>query len=225
MTEVRPGENRINEPPVKRLLKDGLFLCVSIPGRAGGLFLHKNKGLTWQGLINLVFLPLFRLLEARIPLKSSGQQGHFSVNHAYLPMKSRGYDRKCQPIIFIIIIVLIANLGVSLTTPAFAQDLKASWYSEASLIKEGTRKVGERQVMANGQIFNDNLLVCATRLYPLGSLLRITNIENGKSVDVRVGDRIGKRFAETRIDLSKLAFSRISKLEKGIIPIKVEVIK
>jgi len=41
----------------------------------------------------------------------------------------------------------------------------------------------------------------------------------------RVPDRIGKRFAKSRIDLSKRAFSEIANLKLGIIPITVEVVK
>jgi rare lipoprotein A (peptidoglycan hydrolase) len=104
-------------------------------------------------------------------------------------------------------------------SPLYA--LQASYYSKASLIAEGTWKNGERR-MANGERFT-NGLTCATRLYSLGTVLRITNLKEQRSVVVKVTDRIGKRFAKTRIDLSELAFSRISKLEAGVIPISVEV--
>jgi rare lipoprotein A len=101
--------------------------------------------------------------------------------------------------------------------------LTASWYSIQSLRQEGTYKYS-KGVMANGENFSDNSFTCATRLYPLGSVLRVTSVESGKSVVVKATDRIGKRFAKSRIDLSKLAFSRLSKLEKGIISVNVEVL-
>lgn len=121
--------------------------------------------------------------------------------------------------------VSVIFLILSFASACYADQLKASWYSEASLIKEGTRKIGERMVMANGEQFDETKLTCATRLYPFGTLLQITNQENGKSIIVKVTDRIGKRFATTRIDLSKMAFSKLDKLEKGIIPITVEVLQ
>jgi rare lipoprotein A len=102
--------------------------------------------------------------------------------------------------------------------------LKASWYSIESLKKEGTYKCS-KGVMANGEKFNNNNFTCANRLYPLGAILRVTCIESGKSIVVKTTDRISRRFGRTRIDLSRLAFSRISELEKGIIPIRVERIK
>jgi hypothetical protein len=110
--------------------------------------------------------------------------------------------------------------------PAHAETipLKASWYSVESLKKEGTWKYS-KGVMANGKQFNENDLTCACRISPLGSYLRITNTKNGRMVIVKVTDRIGKRFATTRVDLSKLAFSRIAKLEDGVVAVKVEVMQ
>jgi rare lipoprotein A len=104
-----------------------------------------------------------------------------------------------------------------------SETLKASWYSVESLKKEGTWKTS-KGVMADGTLFNDNSYVCATRLYPLHTILCITNVQSGRSVIVRVADRIGKRFATKRIDLSKRAFSEIANLEQGVVPIKVEVL-
>jgi rare lipoprotein A len=78
--------------------------------------------------------------------------------------------------------------------------------------------------MANGRIFVDGAYTCATRLYPLDTMLRITNTLNHKFVVVKVTDRISKRFAQTRIDLSKSAFAQIASLEQGVIPISVEVV-
>ena len=119
------------------------------------------------------------------------------------------------------IILALIVLILMLCSLVRAEELKASWYSVESLKKEGTWKNGETK-MANGKWYDENALTCATRLYPLGTFLCITNLENGKSVIIRVTDRIGKRFAKTRIDLSKRAFKEISALKKGIIPIKVE---
>jgi len=130
-------------------------------------------------------------------------------------------------------VILIASIvGIAILTliagcrePVWAEEitLKASWYSTSSLKKEGTY-VYSHGIMANGEYFNDNNLTCANRLYPLGTYLRVTNLESGKAVIVETTDRIGKRFSRTRIDLSKLAFSKLGELEKGIVPVKVEVL-
>jgi rare lipoprotein A (peptidoglycan hydrolase) len=98
--------------------------------------------------------------------------------------------------------------------------LKASWYSEASLKKEGTWRISHG-IQANGKPFDETKLTCATRLFPLGTNIKIVNRVNGRSVIVKVTDRIGKRFAKTRIDLSKAAFQKIASLNQGVINIEV----
>jgi rare lipoprotein A len=102
-------------------------------------------------------------------------------------------------------------------------NLKASFYSINSLEREGTTKFS-KNIMANGKRFDENALTCATRLYPLGTNLKITNPKNKKSVTVKVTDRIGKRFATSRIDLSKAAFKEIADLKQGLVEINVEVV-
>jgi len=127
----------------------------------------------------------------------------------------------------IILFAAVALVMCSFPKSAHAEQaegimLKASWYSCASLRAEGTWKHGE-QKMANGKRFDENALTCAARLWPLGTVLRVTNVKTGKSVRVVVADRIGKRFAHTRVDLTKAAFARIAGLEQGVVKVRVEV--
>lgn len=107
----------------------------------------------------------------------------------------------------------------AITRPARAATiLTASWYSEESLRKEGTWKTSSG-IMANGLKFDETDYTCATRLYPLGTIIKITNPKNQKTVYCEVTDRIGKRFAETRIDLSKAAFQKIAALNDGLVQV------
>lgn len=117
------------------------------------------------------------------------------------------------------------SIMILTTSMGFAEVLTASYYDRASLIKEGTRKVGERQVMANGELFNELGFTTACRLYPLGSILRVTRLDNGKSVIVKVTDRVGRRFARTRIDLSKRAFRELFPLQQGIGKVRVTLLR
>jgi rare lipoprotein A (peptidoglycan hydrolase) len=121
--------------------------------------------------------------------------------------------------------LLIATLLVFMYGSAVAGELKASWYSNASLIKEGTWKNGKECRMANGRKFDENALTCAARLYPLGSVIRVTDVRTNKSVIVTVTDKIGKRFAASRIDLTRAAFLRLAPLSRGVLTVKVEVVK
>jgi len=108
--------------------------------------------------------------------------------------------------------------------PKGCRPIIASWYSIESLKEEGTWEL-TKGVMANGEKFNENNFTCGTRLFPLGTVLLVTNNQTLKQVQVIVTDRIGKRFATTRIDLSKRAFSEIADLEQGIVPVTVERIR
>lgn len=65
-------------------------------------------------------------------------------------------------------------------------------------------------------------LTCAHRTYPFGTLLKVTNLNNGKSVVVKVIDR--GPFARGRIiDLSWRAAKELDILSKGVSTVKVEV--
>ena len=102
--------------------------------------------------------------------------------------------------------------------------LTASWYSIESLKQEGTLKYSKGR-MANGQAFSDNELTCANGLYPMGSVLRVTDVTSGKSVIVRTTDRIGKRFSKTRVDLSVTAMEALAGkqgLLQGLVKVRVE---
>ena len=72
---------------------------------------------------------------------------------------------------------------------------------------------------ADGSIFRQDRMTAASNKHPLGSQIRVTNIENGKSVDVKVTDRLNKRYSQ-RVDLSKKAFKEIGNLKKGILKLK-----
>lgn len=105
-----------------------------------------------------------------------------------------------------------------------AEEFTASWYSVASLKAEGTYKYS-KGIMANGKEFKDDNFTCATRMFPLGTILRICSLSNSKSILVVVTDKIGKRFATKRIDLSRSAMEALGgkqALEAGLLPVKVE---
>lgn len=76
---------------------------------------------------------------------------------------------------------------------------------------------------ANGDIFRQNKLTCASNDYRFGTILRVTYCK--KFVDVRVNDRMNDTIHNV-IDLSKYAFSLIGDTIKGrLMNIKVKIIK
>ena len=74
----------------------------------------------------------------------------------------------------------------------------------------------------SGEVFDKNKLTAASNHFKLGTKLKITNLENGKSVIVKVNDT--GAFKDKNIDLSEGAFKRIADLKKGRINIRVNKI-
>jgi rare lipoprotein A len=90
---------------------------------------------------------------------------------------------------------------------------KASYYSDAF----------QGRKTASGVIYDKNKLTCASNTHKLGTKLKVTNMQNNKSVIVTVTDRGG--FSKVTIDLSKKAFSSIAELKKGIINVTIKEVK
>jgi rare lipoprotein A len=94
-----------------------------------------------------------------------------------------------------------------------AQTGEASWY--------GPQHHGKRT--ASGEVYDMNKLTAAHRTLPLGTRVRVTNIENGRSVDVRINDR--GPFVDGRvIDLSRAAAERLGALGEGVVRVSLKVI-
>lgn len=90
---------------------------------------------------------------------------------------------------------------------------QASWYGRAFAGKP----------TASGEIFNHELLTAAHRSLPLGTKVRVTNVANGKSVEVKVNDR--GPYADGRIiDLSRAAARALGMIEDGLAEVRLETI-
>ena len=107
---------------------------------------------------------------------------------------------------------LLTVLTMMLFSFVFSQQIgMATYYND--------KYVGKKT--ANNSIFSQNALTCASNVHKLGSKLRVTNMENGKSVIVIVTDT--GRFKMPRIvDLTKKAFTEIATLKRGIVRVLVE---
>jgi rare lipoprotein A len=77
---------------------------------------------------------------------------------------------------------------------------------------------------ANGEIYDMNELTAAHPSYPFNTLVRVTNLLNGKSVEVRINDRM-PQFKNRIIDLSLAAAKKIDMIKTGIQEVKIEVLK
>lgn len=99
-----------------------------------------------------------------------------------------------------------ANLRA--TDGAVYQRGEASYY--------GARFQGRRT--ASGERFDANRLTAAHRSLPMGTRVRVTNDDNGRSVIVRVNDR-GPHVRGRVIDLSRAAAVRLDMIRSGIAPV------
>jgi rare lipoprotein A (peptidoglycan hydrolase) len=79
------------------------------------------------------------------------------------------------------------------------------------------------QVAASGETFNTNLPTAAHKTLPFGTIVKVTNLTNGKTVTVRINDR-GPYVNGAVIDLSTTAFQEIASLSTGVVPSEVEII-
>ena len=87
----------------------------------------------------------------------------------------------------------------------------ASWY--------GPKFHGRRT--ANGEIFDMNLLTAAHPTLPMPVRARVTNLENGKSIIVRINDR-GPFAKDREIDLSRKAAEVLGFRDKGTTQVRVQ---
>lgn len=77
---------------------------------------------------------------------------------------------------------------------------------------------------ASGETFNMYAMTAAHRNFPFGTICKVTNKSNGKSVVVKINDR--GPFVEGRIlDLSYKAADVIGGLRQGIMDVRIEVIR
>lgn len=98
-----------------------------------------------------------------------------------------------------------------LAQPTLTQTGLASWY--------GAKHHGKRT--ASGEIFNQEHFTAAHRNLPWGTRVKVINLDNGKSVDVRINDR--GPFKQGRIiDVSRAAARALGMVRQGIAPVRIE---
>lgn len=109
--------------------------------------------------------------------------------------------------------ILLLNFSISANT-LYKNNVTASYYAEAFHGKK----------TSNGEIFNMYELTCAHKELPFNTILKVTNLRNGKSVNVRVNDR-GPFVVGREIDLSKAAAVKLNMIGSGTTKVKLEIVK
>lgn len=122
---------------------------------------------------------------------------------------------------FFKILLILISLNIIFGNFLFANELElykknvtASYYAEKFHGKK----------TSNGENYNMYDYTCAHKELPFGTMLKVTNLANGKSVTVRVNDR-GPFVANREIDLSKAAAIKLDMIESGTAKVKIEILQ
>lgn len=76
---------------------------------------------------------------------------------------------------------------------------------------------------ASGEVYSMHAMTAAHRTLPFDTEVRVTHLESGKSIEVRINDR--GPFVEGRIiDLSRRAAARLGMIDAGVASVAVEVL-
>jgi rare lipoprotein A len=97
--------------------------------------------------------------------------------------------------------------------PDLIEEGKASWYGAPFHGRQAS----------NGEIYDMYKLTAAHRTLPFNTVVRVTNLDNGKSTVVRITDR--GPFVENRIiDLSYAAAREIESIGPGVVPVRLDIL-
>lgn len=76
---------------------------------------------------------------------------------------------------------------------------------------------------SSGEKYNKDDFTAAHRMLPFGTVVKVTNIKNGRSAYVRINDR-GPHKASRKVDLSYAAAKKIGMINDGVVRVRLEVI-
>ena len=99
--------------------------------------------------------------------------------------------------------------------PGWTEEGVASWY--------GGRDGFEGKPTASGEIYDSSLLTAAHRELPLGTIVDVINLDNRKTVQVRINDRGPFVFGRV-IDLSRAAAQELALIGPGTGPVRITVV-
>lgn len=111
-------------------------------------------------------------------------------------------------------LLILFSAGAGFSNSLYKTGVTASFYAEAFHGKK----------TSNGETFNMWAMTCAHKMLPFNTVLKVTNLANGKSVEVRVNDR-GPFVGTREIDLSKGAASKLGMIGSGTAKVKLEIVK
>lgn len=113
-------------------------------------------------------------------------------------------------------------LVASAILASFAQVSVAAEGSGKCFVDEGISSFyHEPQAVASGGRFDPDAMTAAHPNLPFGTVLLVTNLNNGRQVEVEINDR-GPYYGSRILDLSRAAFAEIADLNQGLVPVRIE---
>ena len=118
--------------------------------------------------------------------------------------------------IILLLIILLALVEISRAEPN-------KWIGFATYytVQSSSR------ITASGEPYNENAMTCAIWNLPFNTMLKVTNIANGKFVFCRVNDRgVAKRLFKKKviIDLTPRAFKELAPLSQGKVWVRIQIV-
>ena len=135
-----------------------------------------------------------------------------------------------KTLLLIIIVPAVFACGKKSTTSYPSPEQKPS--SAPGYTIEGSTQVGlaswygieeHNNYAASGERFSKHDYTAAHKTLPMGTVVRVTNLENGRDVIVKINDR-GPFVGDRIIDLSHAPATSIDMVQKGVVKVKVEVV-
>jgi rare lipoprotein A len=120
-------------------------------------------------------------------------------------------------LIFLILYTYGASAQTSQRVQVSSKNIPDALYGTASYYANKF----EGRLTANGEVFNQQKMTAACNVLPLGTWIKVTNLNNGRSVIVKVNDRLHYKNKRL-VDLSKIAAKKIGYTSGGLTKVKVE---
>lgn len=124
-----------------------------------------------------------------------------------------------------VIILILANCLLCACAGSKKYEGDSSWlgFTEQGKASYYATEYQSRKT-ASGERLDNNALTAAHKRLPFGTKVRVTNVRNGKHVEVIINDR-GPFVKGRVIDLTRAAFSQIEVLNRGIAEVEISVIQ
>lgn len=127
------------------------------------------------------------------------------------------FVRNTPPALVLSVVLAAAGIGTIATS---ANGASLPWQQEGSASVYGKHFNGKNT--ASGERYDSRALTAAHRTLPLGTQIRVTNLENGKSVRVRINDR-GPHVRGRIVDLSSSAAAALG-FSTGVARVRIEIL-